>query len=199
MTLAYVNCYEKRNRLPTVLPDEEAGGHAVGAHLIGLGHRRLAALTLAPHIAATRLRLEGFRRAMREAGLPQEGLQVTAGQTSSGGLDRDEAYSAARALLGIPGRPTAVFCGNDEMAFQLYNAARDLGLAIPVDVSVVGYDDHRVFSEGLRPGLTTVALPYGRSGRLAAGFLLEEDEQPGAPVVVRVACPLVVRGSTGAV
>lgn len=191
-----VNCYEGRSRLPTILPDEEAGGHAAGAHLIGLGHRCLAALTLAPDIAATRLRLDGFRRALREAGLSPEGLRVAAGQARRGVFDRGQAYAAARSLLAAPNRPTGVFCGNDEMALQLYNAVRDLGLTVPDDISVVGYDDHHVFSEGLRPGLTTVALPYGRMGRLAVDLLLETEEVPGAPELIRVASPLVVRGST---
>ena len=82
------------------------------------------------------------------------------------------------------------------MALQVYNAAAELGLRIPADLSVVGFDDYRLFSEGVRPALTTVALSYQRMGRIAADLLVEAiaDNPPGE--VIRVQGPLVVRSST---
>lgn len=188
------NCFTRQGGMPAVIPDEEGGGHSVGVHLLGLGHRRIACLTLAPGIEATRLRVDGVARAMREAGVAVPEPLAFAGQRLAGSFDPDEAFAAARALLDRPDRPTAVFCGNDELAMQVYNAAGRLGLSIPDDLSVVGFDDHRLISEGLRPALTTVALPYVAIGRLAVDVLL--DQQGAAADVQRVNAPLVIRNST---
>jgi len=192
-----VNCYTTLARVPTVLPDDEEGGHVIGAHLLSLHHRRIAYLTLLPGIEATRLRLAGLRRAFAEAGVPFSDNIVTPAQTHTAHFDQVEAFAAARKLLELVDRPTAIFCGNDEMALQVYNAAAALGLRIPDELSVVGYDDYRLFSEGLRPALTTVALPYQRMGRVAADLLLQSiaDGEPSAEVI-RVEGPLVHRAST---
>ena len=191
-----VNCFNRGGSLPTVIPDEESGGHSVGAHLIALGHRRIAYLTLSPKIEATRLRLTGLVRALREAGLTVPDDLAVPGQSGTGAFVQEEAFVAAKALLSRPDRPTALFCGNDEMAMQVYNAAGQLGLAIPDDLSVVGFDDHRLFSEGLRPGLTTIALPYVQMGKLAVEVLLGNPLGSGSLQVSRVDCPLVLRHST---
>ena len=194
-----VNCFTSGARVPTVLPDDEEGGHIVGTHLLSLGHRRVAYLTLWPAIEATRLRRTGLARAFAEAAVPFPEDLVVAGQTHAVHFDQSEAFAAASTLLGRRNRPTAVFCGNDEMALQVYNAATALGIAIPDELSVVGYDDYRLFSEGLRPTLTTVALPYQRMGRIAADLLIEHiaGETP-ASEVIRVEGPLIQRGSTAA-
>ena len=189
-----VNCFNRSGNLPTVTPDEESGGHSVGAHLIALGHRRIAYLTLSPEIEATRLRLNGLVRALREAGLTVPDDLAVPGQSGTGTFVQEEAFVAAKALLSRADRPTAIFCGNDEMAMQVYNAAGQLGIAIPGDLSVVGFDDHRLFSEGLRPGLTTVALPYVLMGRLAVDVLLGSVNSK----LSRVECPFVLRHSTAA-
>ena len=192
-----VNCFAQASRWPCVIPDEEEGGHAVGVRLLALGHRRVAYLTLAPGIEATRLRMAGMVRAFREAGasFPQE--LVIAGQSQTGAFNRAEALAAATTLLADK-RPTAIFCGNDEMAMQVYNAASLLGLSIPRDVSVVGYDDHRVFSEGLMPPLTTVALPYERMGRIAADLLIEQIAGRPSSEIIRVQGPMIERSSVAA-
>ena len=178
-----------------MIPDEEGGGHAVGVHLLGLGHRRVAYLTLAPGIEATRLRQAGLIRAFREAGVFFPETLIAIGQSRTGAFDRAEAFAAATGLLRDR-RPSAVFCGNDEMAMQVYNAAAKLGLSIPGDLSVVGFDDHRVFSEGLMPPLTTIALPYERIGRIAADLLIEQIAGRSSANIIRVQGPLVERNST---
>lgn len=192
-----VNCFTRSGRVPAVIPDEEGGGHSVGVHLLGLGHRRIAYLTLAPGIEATRLRQAGLVRAMREAGVPVPEPLVWIGQKRAGTFDQEEAFSAARALLERPDRPTAIFCGNDELAMQVYNAAGQLGLSIPADLSVVGFDDHQLFSKGLRPMLTTVALPYVAMGGMAVEILSDRQEAP--PQIYRADAPLVIRQSTAAI
>jgi LacI family transcriptional regulator len=190
-----VNCFAVNARWPSVIPDEEAGGHAVGSHLLGLGHRSVAYLTLAPGIEATRLRRAGLLRAFSESGVPFPHELIVAGQTGTGAFDRGEAFASATRLL-LEHKPTAVFCGNDEMAMQVYNAAQRLGIAIPHELSVVGFDDHRVFSEGLMPRLTTVALPYEQMGRIAADLLVEAIEGRNTTRTVRVHGPLIDRAST---
>jgi LacI family transcriptional regulator len=189
-----VNCFSRPAHWPMVVPDEEEGGYSVGAHLLACGHRRVAYLTLAPEIEATRLRRAGLLRAFREAGVPFPESLVVSGQTGTGAFDQAEAFAAAVRLIEDH-RPTAVFCGNDEMAMQVYNAAARLGLSIPADLSVVGFDDHRVFSEGLLPQLTTVALPYEQMGRIAADLLLQAIDGKAGTQMVRVQGPLIKRAS----
>jgi LacI family transcriptional regulator len=192
-----VNCFTTLADVPTVLPDDEEGGHVVGRHLLELGHRRIGSLTLWPEIAAVPLRQAGLMRACREAGLSLPEELVAPGQLSTAPFDQKIAYAAAMRLLERKDRPTAVFCGNDEMALQVYNAATVLGLRIPRDLSVVGFDDYRLFSEGLRPALTTVALPYQRMGRIAADLLFELIAGGAASSeVIRVQGPLIQRQST---
>ena len=194
-----VNCFADSGGVPTVLPDDEAGGYAVGRHLLGLGHRRIAYLTLPPDAEATRLRQAGLIRAFAEAGERFPADLVVTGQPSSPDFDPSFAYEAAHRLLSRKTPPSAIFCGNDEMALQVYNAAASLGVRIPDELSVVGYDDYHLFSLGLRPALTTVVLPYRKMGAFAAELLMKRvgDDTADAPTI-RVEGPLVERRSTAA-
>ena len=194
-----VNCFAAAGAIPTVLPDDEAGGFAVGRHLLALGHRRIAYLTLPPNAEATKLRQAGLTRAFAEAGEPFPADLVVTGQLGSPNFDQSFAFEAASKLLLRADRPTAVFCGNDEMALQVYNAAAALGIRIPDELSVVGYDDYHLFSEGLRPALTTVVLPYRRMGEIAAELLVKGIKDRAARAeTIRVEGPLVARASTAA-
>lgn len=151
-----------------VVPDEVAGARDAVRELLGHGRRRIGFVTNEEAIPATRLRLRGYRTALRSAGLPaDQGLVVAAPPTTEGG------YRAARELLGRTDRPTALFCFRDVMAMGVYRAAAELGLRIPADVSVVGYDDMRHIADGLFPGLTTVALPHYEMAVWAAHKLLD--------------------------
>ena len=87
--------------------------------------------------------------------------------------------------------------GGGQLGRMLATAAAELGLAIPRDISVVGFDDHRLFSEGLRPALTTVALPYVQMGNVAVGVLLDEKKELTVPKTKLIEGPLIVRQSTG--
>lgn len=195
--LVLANCFDPDRRIPSIVPDDEAGGYEQARHLLALGHRRIAAVTLSPLIEATRLRGEGIRRAFAEAGVAfDESLEL---RGMRGDIWREElvAFDVARALLERADRPTAVICGNDQVALQVYCAAFALGLSIPDDLSVVGFDDMRLIAEAVRPSLTTVALPYFEIGRQAAEMVRSGAVAPGGPAR-RVACPLVERGSTRA-
>jgi DNA-binding LacI/PurR family transcriptional regulator len=138
-----------------------------------------------------RARLDGYRAALDAAGVPQDRKLVrTAPLYHDGGRD------AARELLRLPDRPTAVFAANDLQALGVYDAAREAGLRIPHDLSVVGFDD-LAFTQWSDPPLTTVRQPLRRMGAEAAGMLLTLAAG-GEPDNDRVELPtkLVVRGST---
>ena len=110
------------------------------------------------------------------------------------------AFDAAVKMLNAKDRPTAIICGNDQVALQVYSAAAHLDLHIPRDLSVMGFDDQRVISENLRPSLTTVALPYFEIGRLAVETMRDAKKHDGswAPKIL-VPCPIVERESCRAI
>ncbi|MGS0684520.1 LacI family DNA-binding transcriptional regulator [Nakamurella sp. GG22] len=176
------------------VPDEFGGAvTAVGALLMA-GHRRIGYLGNVDDIPASVGRLAGYRRALTDCGIdPDPSLAVTDLSESAGG------YRGAMILLDRPDRPTGLFCFNDRMAMGAYQAAAALGLAIPGDVSIVGFDDQQIISAGLRPGLTTVALPHLEMGKWAVHTLMKlinsENHSPIEQVVLD--CPLVQRASVG--
>lgn len=179
-----------------VVPDEVGGAMTAIKELTDHGHRRIGFVTNIMDIPATRLRLEGFRKGLRLAHRTyQKALVVEDVSEAAGG------FRAASTLLRRPpaDRPTAIFCFNDRMAMGAYQAAAELGLRIPDDLSIVGFDDQELISAGLRPGLTTVALPHYAMGRWAVTTLLRDIETEGKepPRSEILACPLVRRASVG--
>lgn len=179
-----------------VVPDEEGGAHAATSHLLSAGHRRIAFCTIGgDRYIASRLRYDGYARALIEHGVdPDPRLVIALADTATA-----PAYSPLRDLLSAPDRPSAVFCFSDQIAFAAFQAAGDLGLRIPHDVSVVGFDDQRFIADALRPALTTVRLPHYDMGAWAAKRVIDRmhGAVTGPPEVERIVCPLVVRGSVG--
>lgn len=193
-----VNCFDPDRHLPAVLPDDQRGGHLQAEHLLRLGHRAIGFITLNPLIRAAALRLWGFRHAMTAYDVPMRDEFVVPGIAGPLGAERLAAHDAALAMLDRPDRPTAIACGNDRIALQVFAAAAHLGLRIPDDLSVIGFDDNPIVSEALVPALTTVALPHFEIGRRAAALLndaLTGLDLPREPVLID--CPLVERGSCG--
>ncbi|HEY9356183.1 MAG TPA: substrate-binding domain-containing protein, partial [Arthrobacter sp.] len=112
-------------------------------------------------------------------------------------------YEAARRILARPDRPTGLFCYNDRMAMGAYRAAAELGLSIPADLSVVGFDDQELIAANLYPGLTTVALPHYEMGAWAADNLIDAIEGKTDLALMALHptildCPLVARDSVAA-
>ena len=178
--------------VPSVVPDEVAGGRTATEELIRHGHSRIGFLNNADDIPATHGRLEGYRTALRNAGLTfDQRLVIARPSDTEGGLH------GARELLSATDRPTAVFCFNDRMAMGAYHAAAELGLRIPQDLSVVGFDNQELIADGLRPGLTTVALPHYEMGAWAVEALIAriEGHERGGPQHAALSCPLVIRNS----
>jgi DNA-binding LacI/PurR family transcriptional regulator len=182
---------EPTHSIPSVGATNWNGGLVATRHLVGLGHRRIAMVNGPSEFLCCRARLDGYRAALDAAGVPQDRKLVrTAPLYHEGGRD------AARELLRLPNRPTAVFAANDLQALGVYDAAREAGLRIPHDLSVVGFDD-LAFTQWSDPPLTTVRQPLRRMGAEAAGMLLTLAAG-GEPDNDRVELPtkLVVRGST---
>jgi LacI family transcriptional regulator len=185
---------------PSDQPDEDipavSAAHSAGAdqavrHLIGLGHRRIAAITGPRGRMATEERLRGYYAAMAGAGvLPDAHLVAESNFKVEGGFD-----SAAR-LLGAPDPPTAIFAFNDPMAIGAMRAARSRGFRIPEDVSIVGFDDTNE-AQFVTPGLTTVRQPLAEMGRMAASLLVRLlENQAHVTLHLELATRLVVRDST---
>ncbi|MFF5290149.1 LacI family DNA-binding transcriptional regulator [Paractinoplanes globisporus] len=166
----------------SVLFDNKYGVDAALAHLAGLGHRRIG--LLAPALPST-----PGRPAQVLAASVAERLGVSLIEVSAPAATAD-AVEVAAALLAGPSRPTGVFCLSDSLAFAAYRAARDAGLRLPDDLSVVGYDDHQLAAL-VDPGLTTMAWDEDAIVE-AAVSQLEGPADP--PPVFRP--ELVVRGST---
>ena len=194
------NCFAPRGDRPSIIPDDEAGGYAQAKYLLERGHRRIAMITLIPAIEATRLRGIGMRRAFKEAGVGFDVGHEIPGALGSIGQEKLVAYDVACTLLQNTDRPTAIICGNDQIAMQVFAAAAACGLSIPGDLSVIGFDDLRLISETLRPRLTTVALPYFEIGRKAVELSISasEHDEDWAPRLA-IACPLVERDSCRAI
>ncbi|MFI8193518.1 LacI family DNA-binding transcriptional regulator [Streptomyces sp. NPDC085946] len=172
-----------------VAGDDEHGARLVTEHLIGLGHRRIA--HLAGHGAVGALRRRSYEAAMRAHGLADRVRSEPADMTEEGG------YRAAVRLLSRPGRPTALFAANDLAGVGALSAAGELGLRVPHDVSVAGYDNTSI-SRLRHLWLTTVDNAGAEVGRRAARCLLDRLREPGGEGRTRLAAPtLEVRGTTG--
>ena len=131
---------------------------------------------------------------MKQAGVSIDPALIRGGPPSTEG-----GYRAARDLLAREDRPTALFCFRDLMAMGAYQAAREAGLSIPADVSIVGYDNMSDLAGGLFPGLTTVELPHYEMGAWAVRQLLVLNTVPPGPAThARLRGELIRRGSVSA-
>ena len=178
--------------VPFVGATNWAGGRAATRHLIELGHRRIAMIGGPEMVLCSQARLDGFRSTMETAGLPVENLIVRTGFT------RDDGRAAALHLLSGPDRPTAVFASNDLQALGVYQAAREMGLRIPTDLSVVGFDDLPI-AMLVEPALTTVRQPLTEMAAAATELALTLGRGLEPPQIgLELATTLTVRESTAA-
>ena len=185
---------------PSIEPDDYGGSYDLTQHLIALGHRRIGYIRLNPLLLGANQRLDAFLAATRAAGIPEADLVIRLGMEGPIGREANYVYQQALEILAVPDRPTALVCGNDEMALQAYLAALSLGLRVPDNLTIVGFDDFRTVSLGLKPELTTAALPYYELGRQGADMLDQLIQGKGSKQERRVlACPVVVRGSSAAI
>lgn len=176
----------------TVRADCEAAGHAAARALIDLGHRDIAILTHSRGLDNIEQRIAGCRRALGEAGLDGRDRVI------HGGQDLESLRGAIEVELNRADRPTAIFALTNVCALASIKAARGLGLEIPGDVSIVGFDDFDWMS-ALRPYLTTVAQPVDDFASAAWRLLMRrlKGEAAGGVERIELPCTLKVRESTG--
>jgi LacI family transcriptional regulator len=171
--------------------DREATAEAAN-YLEALGHRRIGLVTGPPQYRSAHERTAGFLTALEARGvkIPQEMIV-------EGSYSFDSGVACGEALLARRPRPTAIFACNDEMAAGVYKAAYRLGISIPGQLSVVGFDDSPLATR-LCPSLTTIRMPIRDMGRLAAGKLIpmKVAEEANTAIVTRVNLHLIVRDST---
>ncbi|MEA5455750.1 LacI family DNA-binding transcriptional regulator [Sinomonas sp. JGH33] len=177
-------------QLPAVVPDERHGGELAAQCLIDAGHREIVYLAGDEREWATLERTQAFRDRMRAAGLPVSDDAVTFGPYMI-----DSGYERATAVLSGTNRPSALLCGNDRIAVGALLAAQALGLEVPRDVSLVGYDDQEELADRVRPALTTVSLPHYRMGELGTKALLALIDGEAVPARQNVRGELIERGS----
>jgi LacI family transcriptional regulator len=177
--------------IPSVSAAHTSGADQAMRYLLGLGHRRIAAITGPGGWVATEDRRRGYHAALAAAGiLPDPALEVEADFEIHGGLE------ATNGLLDLPDPPTAIFAFNDNLAIGALQAAAARGVRVPEDLSVVGFDDveHAAI---VTPSLTTIRQPLAEMGRTAVSLLMRLFERQRFETLhVELATRLVIRDST---
>jgi DNA-binding LacI/PurR family transcriptional regulator len=171
--------------------DNYRGGYLAAEHLISLGHKRIC--MVAGNFSMTDRsfhRWHGYKKCLRDNGIPYDKeLLVQTDYSLSGGRD------SIKKLLSLASPPTAVFCSNDYIALGAIKGAREMGLNLPKDLSIVGFDDMQTASY-MVPALTTIRQPAYEMGRRAAKLLLQLIEKKSKPIQDMMDLTLVVREST---
>ena len=176
---------------PSIGATNWQGGLTATRHLLELGHRRIAMIGGPDGVLCSRARIDGYRTALETAGLRVDPALIRRGDFHS-----RSGYRQLASLLTLPDRPTAVFAGSDLQALGVYEAARDAGLRIPDDLSVVGFDDLPL-SRWLTPELTTVRQPLQEMAAAGTRLAIALSRGHGPhDQRIELATSLVVRRST---
>lgn len=179
------------DRGPSVLVDDVAGARAIAEHVIGFGHRRIGIIKGDSTHASSEARLLGYTQALAAAG-----VDLRVDWIEHGDYTFQSGIEAARRLLGGSDRPTAILAQNDEMAVAASMAARELGIAVPERLSIVGFDDSEV-SRIAWPRLTTIRQPVYDMAYSAAGMLVDRLNGATPPPLERHPFELLIRDSVG--
>ncbi|MEM7029564.1 MAG: LacI family DNA-binding transcriptional regulator [Chloroflexota bacterium] len=190
-----LDCFVADHSLPAVVPDEVQGGKTATKVLIEQGHTRIGCINSSERVPAAIGRLQGYKDALSEQGLPFDSDLL---------VERvlwvpDDGYQATLDLMNRPNPPTAIFCFNDRTAMGAYRALAELGLNIPGDVAIMGYDNQETTAPWLTPPLSTMALPHYEMGQWAVQHLIQLIDQPEAVDIPNkqhmITCPFVKRDS----
>ncbi|GMM90771.1 DNA-binding transcriptional regulator CytR [Vibrio fortis] len=177
--------------LPTVHIDNLTSAFEAVNYLAQLGHKRIAQISGPTSATLCQFRQQGYQQALRRAGVTMNPAYSTVGDFTF-----EAGAQAVRQLLALPEQPTAIFCHNDAMAIGAIQEAKKLGLRVPHDLSIVGFDDIQ-FAQYCDPPLTTISQPRYEIGRQAMLMMLDmlkgNDVQAGSRLLE---AKLVVRGST---
>jgi LacI family transcriptional regulator len=177
----------------SLVPDEAEGARLGTAHLVRLGRRRIAHVTGPVSFRAVHLRKAGYQKALDEAGLPPARPPLHGPWSEAWGRE-----AVTLLFAGEGPHPDAIFCGSDQIARGVADALRELGLVVPRDVALVGFDNWEVLAAATRPALTTVDPNLHALGTLAGTTLLGMVDDPAPQTgVLRTACSLIIRESCG--
>jgi LacI family transcriptional regulator len=161
-------------------------------HLVGHGHKRVGLIAGEPGFRSTLERLDGYTNALKKHGLPVDDALISSGNASS-----EEARASAHRLFKLKDRPTAIASGNNLATIGIMKAVRDVGLRIPEDLALIGFDDFE-WADCFEPRLTVIAQPSEMIGQRAAELLAARIKSPDAPPnSVRLPSTLVIRRSCG--
>jgi LacI family transcriptional regulator len=189
-----LNCYTRDPNVPHIVPAHSEGARKAVAALIDAGHRRIGFINGRSEMEASRHRLEGYRKAHEDRGFRIDPALIRDGDFTIGPGERE-----TKALMKLPDPPTAVFCASDRTAVGCYEALKSLGISVPGDVSVVGFDDDPLASI-VTPPLSTVRVPHAKMGEIAVEYLLERaaGDRPAGSISSRMSCDYVARDSVAA-
>jgi LacI family transcriptional regulator len=189
-----VDCFTKENIFPSVVPDEVEAGRIATEKLIEKGHKRIAIIHGPTTIPAGIGRLKGYKQALKKAKLAVDDTLIVEGDGNSG-----SGYKRTLELLRLKKPLTAIFCCTDRMAMGAYDAIKELGLRIPKDVSVIGFDNQDVIAAFLNPPLSTLALPHYEMGQWAIRTLLSAGSSGNLTAAHKqqLSCPFIDRASIG--
>lgn len=187
--LLLANCYDDLGT-PSILPNDFQGQFNLVNSLIAKGHRRIAYLSLSAQLEATKHRTRGYCGALDKAGIPFDPSLLIAADLDSPDSDAEVQllWDAIDRVLNSPEPPSVICFGNDRMAMRAYGILRSRGLSLPDDLSVVGYDNHKLITETLYPTLTSAELPYAaigiRATELLLGMINGTTQVPTAPILI---------------
>ncbi|TKJ32585.1 LacI family transcriptional regulator [bacterium (candidate division B38) B3_B38] len=192
--IVYVDRLPKLQDIPAVVADNIGGGYAATTHLIKLGHRNIAIITVQYPLSVHRERLQGYVKALREHNIPINRFYIKQGASTI-----EEGTSLGHSLINMKDRPTAIFVTNYKMTIGLMRALEMAGLQCPEDISIVGYDDFE-WENVFHPRLTVVAQPARQMGQTAAQLLIKilrdgVDSLPNKRVIL--SSELKIRESCG--
>lgn len=189
-SVVLVDCFCADRSLPSVVPDEIQGGRTATEVLLKKGHRRIGFLNDMNPIPAAFGRLEGYKQMLKAYDIPfDENLVRSHPSDLKGGLQ------GTLELMRLPEPPTAIFCFSDFMAIGAYDALRTLGLSVPRDVAVMGFDNYELTTPQLSFSLSTMELPHYEMGKWAVEFLLEHQGESLPPIQHIIECPYIERQS----
>ncbi|GAC1350403.1 MAG: LacI family DNA-binding transcriptional regulator [Ktedonobacteraceae bacterium] len=185
-----LDCFCANRSLPSVVPDEIQGGRTATEVLLNKGHRRIGFINNVDPIPASFGRLEGYQQALKTYDVPfDEDLVRSHTSDSRGG------YRGTLELMQLREPPTAIFCFSDFMAMGAYDALRTLGISVPGDVAVMGFDNQELIAAQLSPPLSTIQLPHYQMGKWAIEYLLKHTGESLPPVQHTIECPYIERQS----
>jgi len=188
-----LNCALRGAAFDSVNIDNSRGARAIVRHLISHGHRRIAIIAGAPRNVDGHERQLGYHAALRDASIDRN-IRWEA----PGNFEEDSGFEAARALLKLRSRPTAIFAANDSMAIGALSALREAGVRVPEDIAVAGFDDIPI-ARHVNPPLTSVHVPIAELGERATAKLIDAlgDKNRHVPRQDVLGTTLVIRSSCG--